>query len=585
MTRQILGVHIGHDASACLLREGVIVAAAEEERFNRVKHSAWIPLPVGAINFCLEHGRISMNDLECMALTHVDAFSYAFKVNLNHLLSGFFVNKPRHCLGVLISCVQRWRNHYPRNLLTQVSRALPPLRHIEHHYAHAASAYFCSGFSKAMVITADDRGEDASTTLNVGEAGKIKRIKQFSYPNSLGSFYGGFTEYLGYVAGDGENKVMGLASYGDPKVYRKQFDRVLQVNKDGYKFDSEYIMVRGKPPQKIPIRHYGNDFVMYSQKMLDIFGDPCPSVSDLEAEKRYQNIAAGVQNKLEEAGIGLTNMLIEATHGDLGKLCLAGGIALNCVMNGRIWSETEIDDLFIQPLAHDAGTAIGAAFQAYHDLGYESSFTMEHCYYGPEFSNDQVASYIKIENLKAEFYDDIETVTAELLAKNSIIGWFQGRMEIGPRALGNRSILMSPLRAENKDIINQKVKHRENYRPLCPSLLAEAAEEYFYDARSSPFMILALKVKEEKRKEIPAVVHVDGTARPQTVEKHVNPRFHRLIKCFESITGVPVLLNTSFNLKGEPIVCTPKDAVNDFAKSKMDCLVMGNYLVSKEQSA
>ncbi len=576
----ILGVHLGHDCSAALLKDGKLVAAAEEERFNRVKHSAGIPFPFKAIDFCLNHSKIGIDEVELIALSNFPPWKYFIDVNIHHILTGFFLRKPvSQAIFLYKTLINAVRGEPKKQFRSSFGR-VPQVKYFEHLICHAASAYYPSGFESSAILTMDDRGEVTSTLLSAGKRERLEVLERINWPNSLGTFYAGFTEYLGYVAGDGEGKIMGLASYGNPKLFEEKMNDVLRINPDGtYSLNTSYFHSGGKTPSQIPIKHYSTNFVMYSQKMVDVFGSPCPKISLLETEKRYQDIAAALQYKLEQAAVALTKRIIDKS-GET-NLALGGGVALNCVMNGRILRSGLVKNLFIQPCANDAGCSLGAALQAYAELGHKNDFVMDNAYWGPEFSNEEIKKILDECNLRYDYYDDISGETAKLLSEGKIVGWFQGRMEWGPRALGNRSILMSPLKAENKDIINLKVKHRENYRPLCPSLLAEAADEYLEDARPSPFMILSFYVKPEKRKEIPAVTHIDGTARPQTVEKTVNLRYYKLIKSFEDYTGIPVLLNTSMNIQGEPMVCKPKEAINCLYTTGMDALAIGNYLIKK----
>jgi len=386
----ILGVHFGHDCSAALIKDGKLVAAAEEERFNRVKHSAGIHFPFKAIDFCLNHAGTRMDEIEQIAFSDFPPWKYFINVNAHHVLNGFLLRKPvSQSFFFFQSLVNALRGGPERKLRSKFGK-LPEIKHFEHHLCHAASAYYCSGFDKSAVLTMDDRGEVASTLLSRGKDGeKIEVVERVNWPNSLGTFYAGFTEYLGYIAGDGEGKIMGLASYGDPKVFEKQMNDVLKVNADGtYKLNTSYFHSGGRTPSQIPIRHYSTNFIFYSQKMVDVFGSPCPKIPLLEADKRYQDVAAALQSKLEEAATKLTSRIVEKTGES--NLALAGGVALNCVMNGRILQSKLVKQMFIQPCANDAGCSLGAALQAYAELGHKNNFVMDNAYFGPEFSNDEL---------------------------------------------------------------------------------------------------------------------------------------------------------------------------------------------------
>ncbi len=419
------------------------------------------------------------------------------------------------------------------------------VEYVEHHLAHVASAYFCSPFKKAIIISMDGEGEYVSTLLAVAKNGEIEKLKEFDAPNSLGLFYSAITAYLGFRPNSDEGKVMGLAAYGDPD--KIDLSKMLEINYGSYK-------VNWKEIRKLPKRKFDT-----KQIHNDEFG---------------RDLAAALQKRLEEAALSLLEYLYD--HTGYKKLCLAGGVALNCVMNSVLLQSEFVKDIFIQPAAGDAGTSLGAAL---YILGKHVEFKGN--YFGPEYSNESIKHELDEAKLNYEYVEDIEKRTTELIAQGKIVGWFQGKVEWGPRALGNRSILADPSDPEMKDKINYYVKHREPWRPFAPSMLEEAKDKYLENAYTSPYMILSFFVRENKVSEMISAIHVDRSARVQTVSKEYNKKYYKLIKEFKKLTGIPVVLNTSFNVAGEPIVCSPKDALGTFFKSGMDYLAIGNYLVRK----
>jgi carbamoyltransferase len=443
------------------------------------------------------------------------------------------------------------------------------LHFMEHHPAHAASAFLVSPFDRAAILSVDYVGEFASTWLGIGEGTQIRRIESSNYPNSLGVFYSAITDYLGFLRASDEYKVMGLASYGQPEYY-EDIKRIIRPQADGwYNIDLDYLVSHYQP---------GPRSGYFSPKFLATFGPARKKGEPIE--DRHMNLAASVQKVLEDTVLGLARRLYEKT--DIRQLCLAGGVALNCSMNGRLRREGPFEDIYIQPAAGDDGIAIGAAFQLYHAAtGAKRGFELRDAKLGPEYSDADIARVLDLAKIKYESPADVEQRTAELLAEGKIVGWFQGRMEFGPRALGSRSILADPTRPEMKDLLNKYVKHREEFRPFAPSCLEEHAGEYFEDCRYSPFMLFVYPVKPEMQDRVPAITHIDGTARVQTVSKDVAPRYHRMISEFAKLRGVPMVLNTSFNVMGEPIVNTPTDALRCFFSTGMDALVMGNCVVVK----
>ena len=550
-----------HDAAACLLRDGKIVAAAQEERFNREKYSP--VFPINAINFCLQAGDLTIYDIDYIGFFEKPFLKFS-RVILSHLRSYPFSLK--NFLDTLPSWLED-RLIMPLVLKKEVAFEGKVL-FIKHHLSHAASAFLVSPFQEAAILTADALGEWATMTYGFGKGSDIRVLKEIRYPDSLGLLYTAVTTYLGFGALRGEGKVMGLAGYGKPR-YIDKFREIVTVKPDGsFRLDSRFF-------------GFNKGFRMYSRKFVKTFGKEREPEGKIE--ERHCDIAASLQKFIEETLITIARNLYNDTR--MEKLCLAGGLFLNCVANSKILEETPFKEVFIQPAAGDSGGALGVASYIYHSiLGNPRNYVMTDAYLGPYFTEKQLRRTLINHNLDFKELNDSDLVKyiAKELSQNKIVGWFQGRMEFGPRALGNRSILANPCNPDMKELLNSKVKKRESFRPYAPAVLEEKAGELFKLENSSPFMLLAPQVKEGKEELIPGVTHIDGTARVQTVSKSTNPRFWRLIKEFENITGVPVIINTSFNLRGEPIVCTPEDAISCFQRSQMDCLVLGNYVIEKE---
>jgi carbamoyltransferase len=438
---------------------------------------------------------------------------------------------------------------------------------IKHHLSHAASAFLVSPFEEAAILTADAVGDWATTSYGFGKGNSIRILKEICYPDSLGLLYTAVTTYLGFRALRGEGKVMGLAGYGKPK-YLDKFREIVTVKRDGsFRLDSRFF-------------GFNKGLRMYSGKFVKTFGK-ARRLED-KIDQRHYDIAASLQMFIEETIIAIARNLYSETKVD--KLCLAGGLFLNCIANSKILEETPFKEVFIQPAAGDAGGSLGVTCYIYHCiLKKPRNYVMTDAYLGPDFSTSQIKRTLLNYNLgfKALDGNSLCKYIARELSQDKIIGWFQGRMEFGPRALGNRSILANPCNPDMKELLNSKVKKRESFRPYAPAVLEEESKEFFQLQNSSPFMLLASLVREDKKDLIPAVTHIDGTARVQTVNKNSNPKFWQLIKEFGNITGVPVLLNTSFNIRDEPIVCTPEDAISCFQRSQMDCLVLGDYIVER----
>jgi len=569
----ILGIYpgsVGHDSGAALVKDGKIIAAAEEERFIRIKHTS--SPPINAVKFCLEYANLSAEDIDFIAVPFSPYLLFMGYISDSVVRTTFFLlhkifgqsrekeaiaeekrkgaeaKKKRGLLSRL------WYNVYVAPTLRKKFEDIPAeTMYIEHHLAHAASAFYCSNFEKSSILTVDGRGELNSTVMWLGSGNSIKKIKETSAKNSLGLFYEDASDYLNLGGLLGAGKTMGLAPYGkENKEMMNKIEKHLDLNG-----------------------------TLYKRKIVgfrsDIFGFP-PRGDGNILTKNYCDLAFGAQRVLELALLKCVEYLIEQTN--VRALCLSGGVALNCTANSKILDSGLPDDLFIFPACNDGGSALGAALECAARLGEKVKFRLSHVYYGPEFSDDEIENVLKKNKIKYEKHGDIAGVVAELLSKGKIVGWFQGRMELGPRALGSRSILADPTKKEMWGIVN-KIKGREPWRPLAPSILDEAKEEYFENAVESPFMLLTFTVKENKRKEVPAIVHVDGTTRPQTVKKETNELYYSCIKEFENITGIPLVLNTSFNVEGEPIVCKPIDAVRTFFSSPLDCLAIGSFLLRK----
>ena len=572
----ILGLNAFHgDAAAALVIDGTLVAAAEEERFNRIKHSAGFPGLAAA--WCLADAGLSPGDLDHVAIGRDPRANFGAKLRTTL--------RRAPSLGYLR---QRLENAAKvRDVRGDVAAALgveqdvlrAQFHNVEHHQAHAASAFFVSPFDDAAIMSVDGFGDFASTLLAVGRGNRFEVLDRVLFPHSLGIFYTAVTQWLGFPKYGDEGKVMGLAPYGDPEPHLEQMRALVHPNGALFELGLDYFIHH----------HEGVDMTweagspsigrIYSDRMVETFGAAREPTAEIE--RLHENVAASLQAMLEEAYLHLVRQLADRTG--MTHLVLAGGVALNAVANGRIRPETAFEHLYVQPAAGDSGTAVGAAYYVWNqELGNERSFVMEHAYTGPGFSDEEHAAAIERAGLAGEHMDDdgLFQFVAERIAAGDVVGWFQGRMEFGPRALGNRSIVVDPRRDDMKDILNARIKHREPFRPFAPSILAEATGDWFEQDYPSPFMILVYKTRAEKRETIPAVNHVDDTGRLQMVERHVNPRYYRLIEEFGRRTGVPILLNTSFN-ENEPIVTTPDDAVETFAKTRMDVLVLGNRVVRR----
>jgi carbamoyltransferase len=581
-----------HDAAAAILRDGQLIAAAEEERFTRVKHD--FSFPEAAIRFCLETAKIQGGDVDYVAffekpfrkfdrilMTVLQTYPQSYKVFRESMIT-WMIDKL--WVGAKISA----------HLGIPKDRVL----FCEHHLSHAASAFLCSPFEEAAILTVDGVGEWVTGTWGVGRGNHIELRKQMVFPHSLGLLYSAFTAFLGFEVNEGEYKVMGMAPYGQPryvdkvwKVIRQDTDGSFSLDMDYFcfhhstdrTFNGRFIQLFGEPRSpKLQFFTTASGFPKY-------FGDPPSNYEELcDLNQHYADIAASIQNVTEEILLGMARHIQKETG--LKRLCIAGGVGLNSVANHRILRETPFEELFIQPAAGDGGGALGAALWTDSTLlGNPRRFRMDHAYWGKGYELGEVREFLernRISYQHIESDDRLMNLVVERLQQGKVIGWFQDRFEWGPRALGNRSILADPRNPEMKDIVNTKIKFREPYRPFAPSVLAECAESYFelpnalqhYPAR---YMLYVVPVRPSKRDLLPAITHVDGTGRLQTVFREANPRYYQLIELFGQASGVPAVLNTSFNLKGEPIVNTPANALNTFSKSEMDTLVLGNFILEK----
>ena len=580
-----------HDAAAVLLRDGVIVAAAEEERFSRKKHD--YEFPAHAIEFCLQRGGIRGADLDYVAFFEKPSLKF------ERLLFTVLANFPRS-RRVFQESMVTWLTDKLWIQSTITERVGVPRDRVlfsEHHLSHAASAYLCSPYDEAAVLTVDGGGEWATATYGVGQGNDLRIRKEIRFPHSLGLLYSAFTAFLGFEVNDGEYKVMGMAPFGKPryvgevyKLIRLESDGSFTLDMDAFVFHRSTDKTFGGRFERLfgPPRDPQSLFFTQQSGYPSYFGPRPANWKALAAEnQRYADIAASIQVVTEEILVRMARHLHQQTG--LSRLCMAGGVALNSVANARILRETPFEELFVQPAAGDGGGALGAALWAYHTVfGHPRTVTLEHAYWGADYGPAEVEDFLVANGIPYERMDDEDALLDEVvdaLIAGNVVGWFQGRSEWGPRALGNRSILADPRRADMKDIVNTKIKFREPFRPFAPSVLDECTEEYFdlpeatrhYPAR---FMLYVVDVKPDKREVIPAITHVDG-GRLQTVKRETNPRYYRLIERFGQATGVPLLLNTSFNLRGEPIVNTPAEAFSTFSRSGMDMLVLGNCIVAK----
>lgn len=560
----ILGFKTGHDPAACLLEDGEIIAAAEEERFVRVKHAGGY-FPEQAMRWCLSVKNLSLDNVDYIVFGREKFLKTALKV-FWYFLSHFPKNRIEARFALALTKVQL------KGLLTAFKGEAPYQKIFEiiggkkrkvysfdHHLCHAASSYYGSGFNDAALLCMDGKGEATSISLWLGKNGRVSKLKEYGIFKSLGSFYACFTELLGFCANDGEYKVMGLAPYGDPSV---ALDDVINIKEGRVHINSRYSIYPNA--MKLLKKRFPDLIMQYDENNLPKFN---------------ADLAATLQKKLEEAALCYAREAVDL--GKMDTLCLAGGVALNVKMNKVIWESGILKRLWVQPAAADMGNVLGAAWLLYFLKTGKRPKPMSHLYFGPGFSEEEILRVLSGTNLKYQKVGNIAKETAEILKGGKIVAWFQHHEEFGPRALGARSVLADPRSEKMKEIINAKVKFREPFRPFCPSFLEGHGEEIFQNYTQSPYMIMSFSVRPEWRNKIPAVCHVDGTARPQEVFFSTNPIYAELISEFYQKTGIPVLLNTSLNVKGEPIVNTPEEAVMFFKKTNVDVLAIGPYLVEK----
>ena len=589
----ILGIScFYHDSAAVIIKDGKLIAGAEEERFTRIKHD--FDFPENAISFCLDFAGITAKDLDFVVFYEKPFHKF------ERILMTSFQSFPKSW-KIFRESMITWLGDklWVKNIIKdKIGVAANKILFGDHHLSHAASAFFPSPFDEAAILTLDGVGEWTTATMGVGKGTEIKLLKEIKFPHSLGLLYSAFTAFLGFKVNNGEYKVMGMAPYGEPRYVDKIYNNLIRVADDGSfwldmdyfsfhysderTFNSKFENLFGKP------RSPEIQFFTSSTRFPSYFGEKPSNFNELCKEnEHYADIAASIQRVTVEIILKMANALHKETG--LKKLCIAGGVGLNSVANGKLLLETPFEELFIQPAAGDSGGALGSALLAYHAmLGKQRDFVQEHNYWGKSYPESEIKDFLENNNISYEHISDDEALLDMLvddIVKGKIIGWYQGRFEWGPRALGNRSILADPRSEEMKDIVNIKIKFREPFRPFAPVILEENASEFFYGddiVKQFParYMLLVLPFKENKGETINAVNHM-GTGRLQTIREEWNPRYYRIVKKFGEATGIPVLLNTSFNLRGEPIVTSPANAFNTFSKSGIDVLIMENFVVKK----
>jgi len=553
-----------HDAAAALLKDGEIIAAAQEERFTRKKHDQ--DFPINAIRYCLKEGGITASDLD-----YVGFYDKPF-IKFERILSTYLATFPKS-LRSFLKALPLWLRQklwIPSTIKHELDYHGEVLM-IEHHMSHAASAFLVSPFEEAAIITVDGVGEWATSTIGRGKGRDIELFREVRFPHSLGLLYSAVTYYLGFKVNSAEYKVMGLAPYGEPKYYDQMRELIHYQDDGSFKMNMKYFS-------------YDYGLTMTNARFNKLLGRPVREAEG-KIEQFHKDVAASAQKVTEEIVLGMARFAHEQTGSK--NLCMAGGVALNCVANGKVLRETPFENIFIQPAAGDAGGAVGVATYLYHTvLDNDRKWTWGHAYLGPEYSSDEIRSYLEKGGVKFAELSESELLdkVADDIVAQKVIGWYQGRMEFGPRALGNRSIIADARNPENKDVVNMKIKFRESFRPFAPTVLEEKVSDWFELDQPSPYMLLVAQVREDKR-EIPSVTHVDGSARIQTVNRDDNPRYYDLIRRFEDKTDCPVIINTSFNVRGEPIVCTPHEAYLCFMRTNMDVLVLDRFYMVKEDQA
>ncbi len=572
----ILGINAYHGgASATLIQDGQLLAAVEDERFRRQKY--WAGFPSESIKFCLKQAGITAYDLDHVAISRDPSAHLAQKV--------LFTLRKRPSFAMVkdrvknMGAVKDVKTALCRSLELDPAALKAEFHNVEHHRAHMASAFFVSPFQDAAILSIDGMGDFVSTMVGSGKANEIKVDDHVLFPHSLGIFFTALTQWLGFPHYGDEGKVQGLAPYGNPR-YMEEMHRMVKLLPHGqFELNLDYFVHHAAGVEMT--WDDGSPIIgrLYSNKVVELLGEPREKGG--EYTEHHRDVAASMQQMLEEAEFHVIRDAYERT----GKkaLCLAGGVALNSSLNGKILLETPFEEIYIQPAAGDAGTSLGAAYYVYNQvLGNTRNYVQTHSYTGPSFSNAEIEAVLKERGIAYRTLSDEELPreTAAVIEDAKVVGWFQGAAEWGPRALGNRSIVADPRRTDMKEILNARIKHREAFRPFAPSILGAHTGEYFEQSYPDPFMLKVYKVREEKRDVIPATTHVDHTGRLQTVERDVNERYWELIHAFGERTGVPVVVNTSFN-DNEPIVCTPEEGLNCFERTHMDAIVLGNFMVKK----
>ncbi len=558
----ILGIScFYHDAAAALVQDGTLIAASQEERFTREKHDQ--DFPKNAIEFCLDYAHLKPTQID-----NVVFYDKPFE-KFDRILQTYIATWPKGLLSFLKAMPiwikeKIWIPQIIRSELDYEGQIL----FAEHHISHAASAFLVSPFDEAAILTTDGVGEWDTTTFGIGRGNEISLLKSIPFPHSLGLFYSAFTYYLGFRVNSAEYKVMGLAPYGEPKYYDLIMRELVTMREDGsFNLNMRYFT-------------YEYGLKMTGRRFSKLFGEPVRK-PESTLTQFHKDVAASLQKATDTIMVNMARHVERETK--MKYLCMAGGVALNCVSNSKILENTSFHDIFVQPAAGDAGGAVGSAYYVYNAiLGNPRTFVMNDVFLGPEFSDAQIEMLLKSKNVTYRKCDRQELLqeAARLIADQKVIGWFQGRMEFGPRALGNRSIIADARNPKNQSIVNLKIKFRESFRPFAPTVLEDRAMEYFEFDRPGPFMLFVANVRQDRRM-ISAVTHVDGSARLQTVSREQNSLFYDLIAEFDRQTGCPVIINTSFNIRGEPIVCTPEDAWRCFMRTEMDCLIMGGFIVEK----
>lgn len=595
----ILGISaFYHDSAACLIKNGEIIAAAQEERFTRKKHD--LAFPKHAIQYCIQEANINPSHLD-----HIVFYEKPF-VKFERLLETYLAFAPKGFKS-FVKAMPIWikeKLFQKATLTKELSAALggddadwdEKILFSEHHLSHAASAYYPSPFESAAVLTLDGVGEWTTTSYAIGNANELNVLKEIHFPHSLGLLYSAFTYYTGFRVNSGEYKVMGLAPYGEPKYTNLIKDNLIDIADDGsFRLDMSYF-------------DYATGLTMTNKKFDSLFGGP-PRKPEADLTQREMDLAASIQKITEEVVIKIAKTIAIETNEK--NLCLAGGVALNCVANGILLREKIFERIWIQPAAGDAGCALGAALSVWYQyLGNKRNISvnrdeMQGSYLGPQYSDEEIESQLKLCGAVYKHHNDYDLIdsVADLLSSEKAVGWMQGRMEFGPRALGGRSIIADPRSPKMQKQLNLKVKYRESFRPFAPSVLIEDVSEWFEHSDDSPYMLIVADIKDDKRRKmtleedqlfgieklniprssVPAITHVDYSARIQTVHSDTNPRYHAVISKFKEKTGCPIVVNTSFNVRGEPIVCTPTDAFKCFMGTEMDALAVGNYLLLKEE--